>query len=57
MKWMKWFWHRHNFDMDKWVLIGGGPVSDDLGNRWHQWIYTNTCKECGMLVQKRIKSN
>lgn len=57
---MFWF-HRHEFDPEKWELI----QRITLTNEWatgddravgHLTIYSNTCKTCGKLVFEKLKS-
>lgn len=48
--------HRHRFDPGKWKLLYHADVKDEDGSTWHKFIYTNTCTECGKLVEKKIET-
>jgi len=62
--------HRHKFDPEKWKLVSsvgvmriprpldplyGVPQSTEPYPIGKQSVYSNTCKECGDLVFRRVK--
>lgn len=50
------FFHRHDFDPEKWRLILEAKlVNEDGGLTGHKLAYSNTCKTCGDLVVRTFK--
>ena len=56
---MLWF-HRHEFDPDKWVLIEHYNLYSRLSRSSDPYasvrLFSNTCKTCGDLVFNEVKS-
>ena len=56
---MNWF-HRHEFDPEKWNLVEHYNVYNAWGDKSNPYasvrLYSNTCKTCGDLIFNEIKT-
>jgi len=55
---MFWF-HRHEFDPEKWKLIQESSVSsvwNPEAVHYYVYLYSNTCTKCGELVFRKTTS-